>query len=64
MPSLVLRIAGYFNKEVSSIVPHLGRRADATNEKARRVLGWNPRSKEDPLVVSTESLARFGLIKS
>ena len=33
-------------------------------DKARRVLGWNPRSSEEAIVATGESLARFGLLKS
>jgi dihydroflavonol-4-reductase len=28
-----------------------------SNEKARTVLGWNPRSKEESILASTDSLA-------
>jgi len=36
---------------------------NATNEKARRMLGWTPRSNEDAIVATAESLLRLGLVK-
>jgi dihydroflavonol-4-reductase len=32
--------------------------------KAREVLGWTPRSKEDAVVATAESLIRLGLVTS
>jgi hypothetical protein len=32
--------------------------------KARRMLGWSPRSNEESIVASAESLVRLGLLKS
>jgi dihydroflavonol-4-reductase len=43
-------------------VPELGRAKPATNEKARRVLGWNPRSKEDALAATGQSLVRLRVV--
>jgi len=36
---------------------------NATNEKARRTLGWAPRSNEESIVATAESLVRLGLLK-
>jgi len=48
---------------IKQIVPELGKSKNATGEKARRVLGWAPRSREDALVATAESLVRLGLLK-
>jgi nucleoside-diphosphate-sugar epimerase len=45
------------------ILPELGRRKNATNEKARRLLQWSPRSSEDAIAATAESLVRLGLLK-
>jgi dihydroflavonol-4-reductase len=37
---------------------------NATNEKARRVLGWAPRSNEESIVATAQSLVRLGLLKN
>jgi dihydroflavonol-4-reductase len=36
---------------------------NATSEKARRMLGWAPRSNEQAIVATAESLVRLGLLK-
>jgi len=36
---------------------------NGTNEKAKRVLGWEPRSREDAIVATAESLVELGLVK-
>ena len=48
---------------VRQILPELGKVKNATNEKARRLLGWAPRSSEDAIVATAESLVRLGLLK-
>ena len=51
------------NQDFFQIVPELGKRKNATNEKAKRVLGWAPRSNEESIVATAESLVRLGLLK-
>ena len=46
------------------ILPELGKMKNGTNEKARRVLGWESRSNEECIVAAAESLVRFGLVKA
>jgi hypothetical protein len=43
--------------------PELGKRKEESNEKAKRVFGWRPRSAEDAVVATAESLEKFGLLK-
>ncbi|WP_062117812.1 NAD-dependent epimerase/dehydratase family protein [Aureimonas sp. AU40] len=38
------------------------KRRDASGAKARRVLGWSPRSAREAIVASAESLLRLGLV--
>ncbi len=58
-----MRIAALRDPSVGQIVPELGKRKTATSEKARRELGWSPRSGEDAIVATAESLVRLGLLK-
>ena len=46
------------------ILPDLGKKKNATSEKAKRLLGWNPRSVEDAIVASADSLLSLGLLKA
>lgn len=63
LPNLLLRVIAFFDKEIASVAPQLGRWKDATNEKAVSLLGWKPRSREDAIVATAESLAKLGLVK-
>ncbi len=63
LPDWLLRIVAVFDASVGQVVPELGKVKNATGEKARRVLGWTPRSWEDAVVATAESLARNGLLK-
>jgi dihydroflavonol-4-reductase len=62
LPDFVVRLIGQFNPTVKSLLPELGKVKNATSAKARSVLGWNPRSSEDALVATAESLIRLGLL--
>ena len=63
LPNWLLRIAAMGNRAVQQIVPELGKVKSASNDKARRTLGWAPRSNEDAIVAAAESLVRLGLLK-
>jgi dihydroflavonol-4-reductase len=59
----LVRIAALRDPAVKLILPELGKKKNATNEKARRMLGWAPRSNEESIVATAESLVRLGLLK-
>ena len=63
LPDWLVRLVSLFDKSVALITPELSVFKNATNEKARRLLGWNPRSAEDAIVATAESLLRLGLLK-
>ena len=63
LPDLMIRLAALFDGTIAQALPELGKRKHATNEKARRLLGWAPRSNEEAIVATTESLLRLGLLK-
>jgi nucleoside-diphosphate-sugar epimerase len=63
LPDLVLRIASLFEPSVKLVLPELGVRKNATNEKARRMLGWTPHSNEGSVIATAESLLQLGLLK-
>ncbi|HWN99146.1 MAG TPA: aldehyde reductase [Blastocatellia bacterium] len=64
LPDFLVRIAALFNPAAKNIVSQLGRIKNASNEKAKILLGWTPRTNEEAIMASAESLVRFGLIKS
>ena len=63
LPDWLLRLAALRDPAVKLIIPELGVVKSATHEKATRVLGWVPRSNEDCIVATAESLVRLGLLK-
>jgi nucleoside-diphosphate-sugar epimerase len=63
LPDWLVRLASLHDPAVEMIVPELGKRKNATSEKARRLLGWEPRSIEEATVATAESLVRLGLLK-
>ena len=44
------------------LLPMLGKVRNATSAKARRVLAWEPRPREDALVATAESLLKFRIV--
>ena len=63
LPDWLLRVVALVDKSAGQIVPELGKSKNATNEKARRVLGWTPRPADEAVVATAESLLRLGLLK-
>jgi nucleoside-diphosphate-sugar epimerase len=63
LPNFVVRLAALRDPAVKQIIPELGKRKNATSEHARKLLGWEPRSREDAVAATAESLVRLGLLK-
>jgi dihydroflavonol-4-reductase len=62
LPNWLVRIAALADPAVKQILPELGKLKNGTNEKARRVLGWSPRSSEEAIVATAESLLQLDLL--
>ena len=62
LPNFIVRSIALFNVEIRDLVPLLGKVRHATSTKAQRVLGWKPRSWEDAVVATAESLLRLGIV--
>ncbi|KRE87001.1 epimerase [Rhodanobacter sp. Soil772] len=63
LPNWLVRLAALRDPAVRQILPELGTRKNASSAKARRVLGWSPRSPQEAVVATAESLVRLGLLK-
>ncbi len=63
LPDWLVRLASFADSSVRQIVPELGKSKNATAEKAKRLLGWSPRSREDALIATAESLIKLGLVR-
>jgi dihydroflavonol-4-reductase len=62
-PDWVVRVAALGVPKLRQIVPQLGKIRRASSAKAQRVLGWTPRSSQETIVATAESLARMGLLR-
>jgi dihydroflavonol-4-reductase len=62
-PDWLIRAAALFNPRAREILPELGRRKRVTNAKAQQLLGWTPRSNEQAILATGESLVRLGLLR-
>ncbi len=56
MPIWATRGISLVNPQLRALSSLLGKNLDATSEKARRVLGWQPRPVEDTITETAESL--------
>jgi nucleoside-diphosphate-sugar epimerase len=63
LPNWLVRLAALRDPAVKQILPELGKVKNATNEKARSLLDWVPRSNEESIVATAESLMWLGLLK-
>jgi nucleoside-diphosphate-sugar epimerase len=63
LPDWLVRLIGVFDPQIRLILPELGKRKNASNAKARRVLGWDPRSVEESIVATARSLIELGVVK-
>lgn len=61
-PNWVIRLLSKFNPKLKMLVPHLGLVKKASSEKAKTLLGWKPRSNEEAVLATAESLIRLNQI--
>ncbi|WP_029934642.1 SDR family oxidoreductase [Sphingomonas sp. UNC305MFCol5.2] len=63
VPNWLVRLGALRDPVMRGIVPLLGVNLNTTSEKAKHLLGWKPRSREEAIVAAAESLIRLGLVK-
>lgn len=61
LPNLLVRLASRADPTLRAFTPDLGIVYRASSEKARRVLGWQPRSSQEAAIASARSLIELGL---
>jgi dihydroflavonol-4-reductase len=61
LPNWLVRLIALGNPQMQPIVPFLGVNLNASAEKAIRLLGWSPRSREEAILATAQSLIRLGL---
>jgi len=63
LPNWVVTLAAFRDPGVKQILPELGKKKNTTSAQATRMLGWTPRSREEAIVATAESLVQLGLLK-
>lgn len=59
IPNWLIRLSALFNDKAKAIAPLVGIYRNASNEKARKLLGWTPRSNEEAILATAISLIEF-----
>lgn len=63
LPNWLVRVVAMFDPAIKGVLPELGKRKNGSNEKARRLLGWAPRSPREAVLATGQSLLELGLLK-
>ncbi|WP_236795528.1 aldehyde reductase [Amycolatopsis sp. GM8] len=64
IPDLVVRTGAKVSAQMRGIAADLGYARKTSNDKARKVLGWQPRGPEEAIVAAAQSLVAKGLVKT
>ena len=62
IPDWVVRFLARFSRNVRPVLPELGNIKDASNGKARKLLNWSPRTIEDSILATANTLIRSGYV--
>lgn len=63
LPTFIIRLSTLFNDQAKAILPLVGIYREASNEKARTVLGWKPRNNEEAIMATVISLIKWKSLK-
>jgi nucleoside-diphosphate-sugar epimerase len=63
LPDWLVRVVALADPVARQILPELGKVKNSTNAKAKRMLDWMPRSNEESIIATAESLVSLGLLK-
>jgi nucleoside-diphosphate-sugar epimerase len=63
IPNWLVHLAALRDPAIKQILPELGKIKNGSNAKARHLLGWTPRSNEEAIIATAETLLRLGLLR-
>lgn len=63
LPDFVVRLGAHFDGTMKTIASELGQQRPVTSQKAKDVLGWAPRSNQEAILASAQSLIEAGVVK-
>ena len=61
-PNWLVRLMAFVNPAATQAKSELGKVKAGSNDRARRLLGWSPRSSEDAIAATGETLVKLGLV--
>jgi nucleoside-diphosphate-sugar epimerase len=61
-PNFMVEILALFDKKIALVKRSLNWDYEISNEKAKRILGWKPRSAEEAILSMAESLIEQGFV--
>lgn len=64
LPDFLVRFSALFDETSRTVATELNQARPVTSEKAIRVLGWRPRSNEEAILASAESLLAAGMVRA
>ncbi len=62
MPDFLVKFMALFNKDMRMPATFLGQNTACSSAKAKRMLGWQPRSAEEAIIATAKSMVELGLI--
>ncbi len=62
LPDWMVRVAAAADPSLREMARRLGNHREVSNQKAKRLLGWKPRSNEEAIMATADSLIELGLL--
>ncbi|SHG86668.1 SDR family oxidoreductase [Flavobacterium defluvii] len=59
LPTFIIRLTALFNDQAKAILPLVGINRNASNKKAKTILGWTPRTNEEAITATVISLIKW-----
>lgn len=63
VPDWLMRLAALVNSTAKQGVSEVGKIKNASSDKARNILGWTPRSRDEAIIATAKSLLDVGAVK-
>jgi len=62
LPDFLIKFIAFFKKDLRMPATFLGQNTACSNAKAKKLLGWQPRSAEEAIIATAKSMVELGLI--
>jgi len=63
IPNSVVKLAAIKDPKLRMIASIVGKYAGTSNDKAKKLLGWNPRSAKTAIIATAQSMIDLGIVK-